>query len=175
MSKKLHMALVGSAIGLAAMPSVASAADATTNAAVRATVVAPITITKAVDLNFGSFAADDLTTGTVVISTGGARSFTGGASRVTSGNGTVTAASFDVTGAGNSTFSISLPTSVTLTRDGGSETMSVASFLSNPASPGALVDGAATVAVGATLSVAAAQVVGLYENADGLAVTVAYN
>lgn len=177
MTMKLRLALLGGAIGFATMPSIASAADATATAGIQATVVAPIAITKSADLNFGSFAADDTTAGTVVVATGGTRTFTGGASAVSSGAGTVTAASFSVTGEGTSTFSIALPTTVTLTRTatGATETMSVGTFASNPSATGTLTAGAATVAVGATLSVAAAQVPGIYANTTGLPVTVAYN
>lgn len=164
------------ALGLMAFPSMAFAADATATAGVNATVLAPIAISKTADLNFGSFAADSNETGTVELATAGTRTFTGGASAVSTGVGTVTAASFSVTGEGAATFSITLPSSaVTLTRATGTETMSVATFVSDPSGTGALVAGAKTVNVGATLSVGAAQVAGTYANASGLPVTVAYN
>lgn len=176
MTMKLRLALLGGAIGFATVPSIALAADATATGAISATVIAPIAITKVDDLNFGSFAADNGTAGTVVISTAGVRSFTGGASAVSSGTGTVTDASFNVTGEGTSTFSISLPTTVTLTHTTvPANTMSVGSFVSNPASTGTLTAGAATVTVGATLTVPAGQATGTYTNASGLPVTVAYN
>ncbi len=175
MIMKFRLALLGSAIGIATVPSIAFAADATATAGVEATVVQPIAITKAADLNFGSFAADSDTSGTVVISTADVRSFTNGTSAVSSGAGTVAAASFNVTGEGTSTFSITLPTTVTLTHTNLTDTMSVGTFASNPATTGTLTAGAATVKVGATLSVAAAQVPGVYANTSGLPVTVAYN
>lgn len=176
MNMKLRLALLGGAIGFATVPSIASAADASATAGIQATVVTPIAISKSADLNFGKFAADADTTGTVVISTAGARSFTGGASSVSSGTGTVAAASFSVTGDTTSTFSITLPsTAVTLTHATTTDTMSVSTFVSDPASPGALSAGAATVKVGATLSVKAGQPAGTYANASGLPVTVAYN
>jgi hypothetical protein len=177
MTIKLRLALLGSALGAATVPSIASAADATATAGIQATVVKPIAITKTADLNFGSFAADDLTAGTVVISAAGARTFTNGTSAVSSGAGTVTAASFNVTGEGTSTFSIVLPGTVTLTNTttGATGTMSVGTFVSNPSGTGTLSAGALTVGVGATLSVAAGQTVGVYSNGSGLPVTVAYN
>lgn len=176
MTTKLRLALLVGAIGAATVPSIASAADATANANINATVVAPIAITKTADLNFGSFAADDLTAGTVAVSTAGNRTFDGGTSAVSSGAGTVTAASFSVTGEGTSTFSIVLPTTVTLAHASlANTTMSVGTFASNPSGTGTLTAGAATVTVGATLSVAAGQAVGVYANASGLPVTVAYN
>lgn len=177
MTMKLRFALLGSAIGVAAVPSIASAADATATAGIEATVVQPIAIAKSADLNFGSFAVDDTTSGTVAVATDGIRTFGGGATDVSSGAGTVSAASFNVTGEGTSTFSITVPTTVTLTRTaaGATETMSVGTFVSNPATTGSLTAGSATVAVGATLSVAAGQVAGVYANVSGLPVTVAYN
>lgn len=176
MKMKQGIRLFSGALFLSAIPSMALAADATATAAINATVLTPIAITKTADLNFGSFAADDNTTGTVVIAAAGTRTFTGGASAVSTGTGTVAAASFNVTGEGTATFSITLPSSaVTLTRAAGTETMSVATFVSNPSGTGALVTGAKTVTVGATLSVGAAQVAGTYANASGLPVTVAYN
>jgi hypothetical protein len=175
MNMKLRLALLGGAIGFASVPSIASAADATATAGIEATVVAPIAITKSADLNFGSFAADAGTSGTVVISTADGRTFTGGASAVSSGAGTVAAASFSVTGEGTSTFSIDLPTTVNLTHTNLTDTMSVGTFASDPSATGSLTAGAATVKVGATLSVAAGQASGVYANASGLPVTVAYN
>lgn len=168
--------LSGGALVLMAAPSMAFAADATATAGVNATVLTPIAISKTADLNFGSFAADSNESGTVVLATGGTRTFSGGASAVSTGAGTVTAASFTVTGEGAATFSITLPSSaVTLTRATGTETMSVATFVSDPSGTGALVAGTKAVNVGATLSVGAAQVAGSYVNASGLPVIVAYN
>lgn len=176
MSMNKQIWFASGAIALLALPSTAFAADATATAGVNATVLTPIAISKTTDLNFGSFAADASETGTVVLATGGTRSFTGGTSAVSTGAGTVTAASFTVTGEGAATFSITLPSSaVTLTRAAGMETMSVDAFVSDPSGTGTLENGTKIVNVGATLNVGAAQVAGSYENAAGLPVTVAYN
>jgi hypothetical protein len=176
MNMKQRLTFLGGALVLSAIPSMAFAADATDTAGISATVLTPISITKTADLNFGSFAADSDQAGTVVIATDGGRSFTGGANAISTNVGTVTAASFDVAGEGTATFSITVPSSdVTLTRATGSETMTVATFVSDPLGTGTLVAGAKTVAVGATLSVGAGQVAGSYVNASGLPVTVAYN
>ena len=175
MTMKKRLVLLGGAMGVATLPSVASAADATATAGIEATVVQPIAIAKNTDLNFGSFAADNDASGTVVVSTADGRTFTGGTSAVSSGAGTVSSASFSVTGEGTSTFSITLPTTVTLTHTNLTDTMSVGTFASNPSGTGTLSAGAATVKVGATLSVAAGQAAGVYANASGLPVTVAYN
>jgi hypothetical protein len=88
--------------------------------------------------------------------------------------GTVTAASFTVTGEGNSTYSITLPSSaITLTSPSG--TMSVQNFVSTPSNTGTLSSGTQEIKVGATLNVSAAQAAGTYTNASGLFVTVNYN
>ncbi len=136
-----------------------------------ATVITPITITNTVDLAFGRFSAN--TGGTVVIATGGARSSTGSVALSTVGS-TSSAASFDITGDGTSTYTVTLPAdSVVTISDGVSSTMAVNSFVSNPASTGALSSGAQTLLVGATLTVASAQTPGNYTG--NFTVVVEYN
>lgn len=176
MNMKRRIALLSGSLFFSTIPSLALAAEATATAEIGATVLTPISISKTADLNFGSFAADAAQAGTVVVATNGGRTFTGGTSAVSSGAGAVSAASFNIAGQDTATFSITLPSSsVTLTRATGTETMSVGTFVSDPATTGTLTAGAATVAVGATLSVAAGQVAGTYANASGLPVIVAYN
>src|SRR4249920_2521913 len=99
-------------------------AQATASATATATIVAPIAISKTVDLNFGNVAV--IAFGTVVLSpVDGTRTKTGGVT-LPSTIGTVTAASFDVTGEGVYTYAITLPSSdYTITRVGGTETMAV--------------------------------------------------
>lgn len=156
-------ALVG-LVGLAA-----NAFAATTDTAdVTATVIAPIAISKTVDLNFGQvvFGAG---AGTVAVATNGNRSKTGSGIL---GNGGGTAASFDVTGEGTNTFSITYPTSdVTLLS--GTDELIVNTFVISPTSPGTLVAGAKTVLVGATLNSLGSQPAGTYEGTFD--VSVAYN
>src|SRR5258705_7180265 len=82
-------------------------AQATASATATATIVAPIAISKTVDMNFGNVAV--IAAGTVVLSPStGNRTKTGGVT-LPSTIGTVTAASFDVTGEGAYTYSITLP------------------------------------------------------------------
>ena len=151
-------------------------AQATASATATATIVAPIAISKTVDLNFGNVAV--IASGTVVLAPAdGTRTKTGGVT-LPSTIGTVTAASFDVTGEGVYTYAITLPSSdYTITRVGGTETMAVNVFKSYPdvADNGALTAGAQTLKVGATLNVGAGQVAGTYTNATGFDVTVNYN
>lgn len=174
MKKLTALLAAGLVLGASGM---AVAADATATASIGATILAPIAITKATDLNFGSFAADAVVAGTVVVAPDSGRTFTGKTSAVSTGAGTVTAAAFNVTGEGVATYSITLPASAVTISDTATtpNTMSVATFVSNPAGTGTLTGGAQTVNVGATLTVAAGQPAGVYSNTTGLPVTVAYN
>jgi hypothetical protein len=151
-------------------------AQATSDAATSsATIVAPIGITKAVDMNFGNVAVSSAG-GTVIMTTAGATSITGG---VTLPNitGTVTAASFDVTGEGNYTYSITLPDGdeITLEDGDGSNSMTVDNFVSDPSDSGQLTTAAQTISVGAILNVDGGQAAGTYTNETDLTVTVNYN
>lgn len=146
-----------------------SSADATATA----TIITPISISKTVDLNFGNVAVG-ASTGTVVLTPAGDRSATGGVSLPATG-GSISAASFSVAGEGTYTYSITLPGSVTITRNSGSETMTVNTFTSTPSTTGALTAGAQTLTVGATLNVGASQVPGTYVSGTAFTVTVNYN
>jgi spore coat protein U-like protein len=146
-----------------------AAAQATTSANASATIVTAISLSKTSDLNFGNVVASG-STGTVVLTAGGARSVTGGASL---GNtGSTAAASFTVSGQASATYSITLPSSTTITSGGNS--MTVNTFSSSPSGTGALSGGGSqTLNVGATLQVGASQATGSYTGTFD--VTVAYN
>jgi hypothetical protein len=141
-----------------------------------ATIVAPISIANAGDMNFGNVAVQSGTGGTVILAPAGGRT-TGGAGGVTLpafDNGTVSAAHFDVAGAIGYTYSITLPT-LPLDVTFGVNTMTVTDFTSTPSAIGTLDgNGEQTIDVGATLNVAAGQAPGLYES-DPFTVTVNYN
>jgi hypothetical protein len=137
------------------------AATATANAT--ADIVTAISIAKDTggDLGFG-FVVASATAGTVVIGTDDSRSCTGGATCV--GGGAASAADFTVSGQANYTYTITLPSSATLSNDEGEpSTMTVDSFTSSPATTGTL-DSSGTQApkVGATLEVGADQVADTY-------------
>lgn len=159
--KKFNFALAAAVVGLAAFPMASEAADATGTAT--ASVVAPIAITQAANLSFGTIAPTG-TAGTVTIATGGARTSTN-VDLFTSGAGS--AGQFNVTGEGTSTFSTTIP-GINLVS--GSDTM--AATFTNDA-PSALTGGAATINVGGELAVGAAQPTGSYTGT--FTVTVAYN
>lgn len=147
-----------------------SSASANTSA----TIIQPIAITKTTDLSFGNVAVHTTNAGTVELATTGSRTAGGGVT-LPATTGTVSAAEFDVTGAANYTYSITLPSSVTLD-DNNSHTMTVNTFVSNPATTGTLDgSGEQTIAVGATLNVAGGQAPGTYESDTDFQVTVNYN
>jgi hypothetical protein len=141
----------------------ASAALAANSATAQAggTIVAPLTLTKSGDLEFGCIVASG-TSGTVKVSTGGSRSVTGGAALV-SESPDAHGAQFDVTGVPDANFSVTLPGTCTVTRNSGSETMTVGTFRSSPSGTGSLEDdGTQSISVGAILAVGPGQVVGRY-------------
>lgn len=150
-----------------------SNAQSTATATATATVIAPISIAKNADMSFGNIAVQAGTGGTVILATAGTRTSTAGVT-LPSTTGTVTAASFTVTGSGSLSYAITLPASVTLTHSGGVETMSAGSFTSNPSATGTLSSGTQNIAVGATLTVTAGQLAGVYTSGN-FNVTVNYN
>jgi hypothetical protein len=167
--KKLIPIIV--AILLMAIFTTSVKAQVTGTATGSATIITPISITKTVDMNFGSIAVGT-TLGSVVLAPDNTRSKTGGVT-LPAVTGTVTAAQFTVNGLGTSTFSITLPSSYTITN--GSNTMNIDTFTSTPSGSGALVGGTQTVKVGATLHIAASQSAGAYTNGTGFPVIVNYN
>lgn len=158
---------------LLALPLAASFAQ-TENTDVFANIVNPITISETRALHFGTLSVSSAA-GTCVLTPAGVRSQTGG---VTLTNFTPTAASaaYTVTGSANLNYAITLPSSsVTVTRSGGAETMTVSTYTSNKAGNAGTLNGSATdsFTVGATLNVSANQVAGLYQG--NFNITVAYN
>jgi hypothetical protein len=149
--------------------------QATATASASANVIAPISMTKTVDLNFGNIAVSVSAGGTVVLVPAGTRS-AGGAGGVTLPvtSGTVAPATFTISGNASYTYAITLPSSVTITN--GSQSMTVNGFSSTPSSTGTIgTGGTQNLTVGATLNVSAAQNPGTYTNATGVPVTVNYN
>ena len=147
--------------------------QSTATATASATIISPISISKNSDMSFGNIAVQSGSGGTVVLAPAGTRTSTTGVS-LPAINGTVTAATFTVTGSGASTYVVTLPTTVTLTHSGGVESMSAGSFTSNPSGTGVLSGGTQDIAVGATLTVGAAQLAGTYTSGN-FNVTVNYN
>jgi len=149
-----------------------------------AEIVAPLIITDnsgmagGTTLNFGRMTISPTENGTCIVSAANVRSVSGGVTAVNAS--TTSTASFSVAGRAGSTYAITLPAApVSITRQGGAETMTVATFTALPASAGVtqltgtLVGGSDTFTVGATLQVNAAQAEGIYNGTFN--VTVAYN
>ena len=143
--------------------------SATATATATASLLAPITITNAGNMNFGILATSDVA-GTATISTADVLSVANGVSIVNAGN--ASAASFTVTGEEDYSFSITLPSSHTITD--GTNSMTVDNFTSDPDVTGT-ISGSTTLNVGATLNISADQTAGVYTSATGFDVTVAYN
>jgi hypothetical protein len=148
-------------------------AQSTANANASATIITGISIARTSHMNFGNVAVSGTVAGTVVLTPAGVRSVTAGCT-LPAVTGAVAAASFNVTGSGTSTYAITLP-SAALTITNGTDNMTVTAFTSTPSGTGALVAGAQTLNVGATLNVAAAQPAGTYTSATPFDVTVNYN
>jgi hypothetical protein len=146
-------------------------AQASATATATATIVAPITISKTIDMNFGNVATNGAI-GTVILTPASGRSVTGGATLV--GVASVAAASFNVGGQGTYTYAITLPAGpITLT--GVTAGVTAGTFTSTPSGTGALTAGAQTLLVGATLNLPATPVTaGAYTSA-AFTVTVNYN
>ena len=153
-------------------------AQATAKASVTATIITPIAITNALDMNFGNVAVQAGaagTAGTVVIAPAGTRTRTADVS-LPATTGTFTAASFTIEGASEYTYAITIPSaSYIITKATSLETMTVNAFTSSPSTAGVLTSGSETLNIGATLNVAAGQVPGVYTNATGFDVKVNYN
>jgi hypothetical protein len=127
-------------------------------------------MTKTADLKFGNLAAGPVA-GTVDMAITDVRTATGGVTLIAAGN-VSNAAAFDIIGAPDATFTISLPTSISIAS--GANAMQVDNFVSSLGATAALdAQGAQALKVGATLNVDANQAVGLYTGTFD--VTVAYN
>ena len=137
--------------------------------ALAASVASAQTITGVTNLSFGSFLAGS--GGSVVISTGGARTQSGSVLLVGQGSGAA-AAQFSVVGTANATYSITLPLDNTVVlSDGNGNTMTVNSFVSSPAATGTLSGGGnQVIRIGAALIVGPNQAPGSYAGSFNLTV-----
>lgn len=150
-------------------------AQASAGAASSATIIAPISILKNTDMNFGSV-VPSAAAGTVVLAANGTRTAT--SVQISPTQATGSAAQFTVSGEPNYLFTVTLPsTAVTLTNTtgAGAETMTATAFTSNGVTQ-LDATGQVVLNVGATLNVAANQVKGIYNTGTTpFTVTVAYN
>ncbi len=123
-------------------------------APVNITLLVPISISSSANMNFGTMVPTG-TAGTVIVTPAGGRTCSADVDCI---GGFPSAASFNVTGGGNNTYSITLPSSATLTSGG--DTMTVDTFTHDAGGAPTLVGGSDTFNVGATLNVGATQVAG---------------
>jgi len=143
---------------------------AVATATVTAEITSTITVRTINGLVFGSLASGP-STGTLVLSPGGARSTTGGVTVNTAITGSP--AAFDIQGDSAATYSITFPAAVILS-NGSPNTMVVDNFTSSPTSTGMLdASGQQTLYVGGTLNVGSNQAFGTYSGS--LEVIVDYN
>ncbi|OIP84408.1 MAG: hypothetical protein AUK44_02460 [Porphyromonadaceae bacterium CG2_30_38_12] len=145
----------------------------TENTSAFANLISPLTITETSSLHFGTMTVS-AAAGTCVLSTANVRTATGGVT-LSSLSPTSTNAAYNTTGSAGLNYLISLPTNMTVTRNGGSETMTIDTFKSSKTGNlGTIGAGSSdNFTVGATLHVAANQLAGLYQGTFN--VTVAYN
>ncbi len=145
-----------------------------------AVIITPIALTEVTPLHFGVMSVLAGTPGTCVLSTQGVRTATGGVN-LSAQAPVATNAVYTVAGQLNTTYAITLPATITVTETiGGIQTMTIGTLLARTTSAG--VDGLTGTlsgggtdgfTVGGTLTVAAAQLAGVY--AGAFDVTVAYN
>jgi Domain of unknown function (DUF4402) len=151
------------------MPAAASAAGSSAQAS--AVTLRPLSLVKTADLEFGSL-IPSATAGTAIVNAStDVRTVAGGV--IGAGGATPRAARFTAAGVFNVIALITLPASITLTRGGGTETMTVDTITSNGPTL-RLFPGSATIdiTVGGRLNVGANQVAGSY--AGTFNVTVIY-
>jgi len=170
MRHSVFSSVIGLGLAITALtPTMANAATA--NGTAKVTTLRPLTLVRTSDLEFGSL-APSATAGTATIdATTGARSLSGGV--VGAAGATPGPARFTASGIVGLIALVTLPTSITLTRGGGTETMTVTNITTNggttrlfPATP--TID----IAVGGRLNVGAGQRDGSY--AGTFTVTVLY-
>ncbi len=163
-------------LGLAAFVAPASAfaapgGTASMTGSANATIIQPISIVAVNALRFGNMARPTAT-GTVTVSTSGALTTTGGMvgnTAIAQGSSGPQAGTFRVSGDPGRQFFVTLPTSATVTKTGGSMTINLFTVGALTGSPTGTLD----IAVGGTLTVSAAQAVGTYTGT--YQVTASYN
>jgi hypothetical protein len=167
-SKRISLlALVGVFLAGALLETeVASAqANGTATTTGAGTIIQGVAIHKDRDLEFGAMVAS-ASSGTCVITAASTttRSATGGVTLTDQGGLTPASAQFTVTGNPNFTYTITLPTSVTITNQtsGNGETMTITDMTKSNNGPQLNGQGTETWWAGGTLNVGADQVAGRY-------------
>lgn len=144
---------------------------ATMTGSASATIITPISIVATAPLRFGVM-AQPTAAGRVTVSTSGAVSTSGGMvgnTAIAQGSSGPQAGKFRVSGEPGRQFFVTLPAAATVTRSGGSMTITLFTVGALTGSPVGTLD----IAVGGTLAVGAAQPVGTYNGT--YQITASYN
>ena len=162
---RLGIILIFSFIAISAKSQTSASATVNSNA----TVIEPIRITKAVNLDFGNVISA-YNPGTVILSPDGSRVAYGvQISNTLPGNVTPAEA---IVNHGNNNYSITLPESFTLySQNNQNQVLTIDEFTVSP-EKGELID---ILKIGGTLNLVANQPAGFYTNSTGFNVTVSYN
>lgn len=158
------------ACGIQSVKADGGSAQASANAT--ATIVQAISIDKVTDLQFGKIIAGS-TAGQVQIQTDGSRTIAAGDVVLFNQGSDHQAAAFKTIGSPNATYSLSFPSSVSLTGPTGSDPMTIEGFVHSANGTLDASTGEETFNVGATLNVGANQAPGQYTGT--FTVTAAYN
>jgi hypothetical protein len=156
----------------AASPALAApGGTATMTGTASATIITPITIVATAPLRFGVMARPTAA-GTVTVSTAGVVTTSGGMvgnTAIAQGSSGPQAGKFRVSGEPGRQFFVTLPAAATVTRSGGSMTITLFTVGALTGSPVGTLD----IAVGGTLAVGAAQPIGTYNGT--YQITASYN
>lgn len=175
MGRALHRLLIGMAAATAGASSAFAQATSNQSTTGAATVFQPIALSKSSDLNFGVIVRPSAGTGTVTVSTAGARTLSGNGALLTGAiDGTPTAATFYASGEGGQAFSITAPATVAISSGANALTVALAQSASSGTLSGTLgTTGSAAFSIGGSLTVTSGTASGAY--AGTFTTTVSYN
>jgi hypothetical protein len=168
--------VVATAFAVVAAGSASAQTSATQSTTTTVKIVQPITLTKNADLAFGTMVKPNSGANTVTVSTGSDTPTLTGPGDAALAASTASRAAFTVGGEGGSAFSVTVPSSVTMTRTGGAQTLAVtltASSSSGTLSGSIGSSGSASFTVGGAFTATAGTASGDYTGAFNT--TVAYN
>lgn len=170
--KFFAIAILFSGVSVMASAQVNNITSSSATASSSATIIKPIKIVKDLDLTFGTIATSSAA-GTVTIAHDAVANATAALGvALAPTTGTRQAAKFTISGENNVNYGVTMPATTTLTRDGGSETMTVTLSKNLKTTANTLGASDATLYVGGVLAVAANQTSGLYNGE--FAITVQY-
>ena len=169
LKKVITLAIFAALLAIPAGNVFANGQSDTATVETSATIMSPLTIEGVQGLNFGQIFTPSSAVTAVVSHTGA----TSGAEWFSTAD--VTPAQFTVNGEPGMAVNVTLPTA-SYQVSNGADSMTVSNFTSNVVGNTVTLDGIgdATINIGASLSIAAGQRSGLYEDSASLSVTVSY-